>query len=84
MLICVGNARTTGIYFWRQKLATSPNSRFPELLQVQVPHGLKDALNKLADRQHMTPSELTRRALLNVVQLNGVSLPERDRERVPA
>jgi predicted transcriptional regulator len=58
-------------------LATSPNSRFPELLQVQVPHGLKDALSKLADRTHKTPSEIARSAILNVVQLNGVSLPDR-------
>ena len=48
--------------------------RFPEILHVQAPRGLNQALDRLANQQHMTRSELIRRALLREVAAAGVSL----------
>jgi len=48
--------------------------RFPEILHVQAPRGLNQALDRLASQQHMTRSELVRRALLREVTDAGVSL----------
>ncbi len=50
--------------------------RFPEILHVQAPRGLNQALDRLANQQHMTRSELVRRALLREVTDAGVSLGE--------
>jgi hypothetical protein len=52
---------------------------YPERLFVLLPRGLNSALDKLASRQHMTRSELTRQALLREIEAAGVQLsaPER-------
>jgi predicted transcriptional regulator len=50
--------------------------RFPEIVHVQAPRGLNQALDHLATQQHMTRSELVRRALLREVTAAGVSLRE--------
>jgi hypothetical protein len=49
---------------------------FPEIVHVQAPRGLNPALDRFANQQHMTRSELVRRALLREVTDAGVSLGE--------
>jgi hypothetical protein len=53
--------------------------RFPEIVHVQTPRGVNQALERLADRQHMTKSELVRRALLREVAAAGMPLSEPER-----
>jgi hypothetical protein len=50
--------------------------RFPEIVHLQAPRGLNQALDRLASQQHMTRSEFVRRVLLSKVTDAGVSLGE--------
>jgi hypothetical protein len=48
--------------------------RFPELVQLAMPEGANEALDRLADLKHATKSAVARRALLDELEANGVPL----------
>jgi hypothetical protein len=47
---------------------------FPEIVHVQAPRGMNEALEQLATQRHMTRSEFVRRILLREVEASGASL----------
>ena len=49
--------------------------RFPEKLRLRTPRGLSAALELAAGRNHTSPAEWARRALLCGLEAEGIVLP---------
>jgi hypothetical protein len=47
---------------------------YPDKLRLRVPRGLPAALQEVARQHNTTPSELARRALLKVLEAEGLAL----------
>ena len=47
---------------------------FPEDFRVKAPKGFNDAVRAAAQLQHMTRAEYARRALLRILEADGVKL----------
>ena len=54
--------------------ATPPIPRYPERLVLRVPLGLSQALEEAARRELTSPTEYARRALLSVLNADGIRL----------